>query len=125
MAMPFKDTGNEDGGGSKDDTPAKDEHRGGVTDATSALGDAVHDKTDAGAKQNKAKDNRNGFRESTMLVFVILTTVGVFWQARLLDRSDAAMHTALYLGQSASADVDDLPSGLTGLELREGLRRHH
>jgi hypothetical protein len=108
MDMPFKDTGDEDGGRRENGTPAEDKDRSGVSGAAAALVDAVPDEAEADDEQSKTKENREGLREKVTLGFVILTTVGVFWQARILDRSDDAMHTTLYLGQRAFVHLDKI-----------------
>jgi hypothetical protein len=73
-----------------------------VNDAVTALRDAYRNEQQVNREQHDREDRRRKFLEIATLVFVVLTTIGVFIQAYILNRSDHAFQ------ETARAAIDQI-----------------
>jgi len=79
--------------------PRQDDEKGRIARELSALADRIAKQAQANREQDERHDNGRRFREYATLVFIILTTVGVFIQACIfgwqLESSDKEAHIRL------------------------------
>jgi hypothetical protein len=101
----------------KNDEPSEDQNNHSVAKAVATLEDTIAKKADASRDQTHREDRGSKLIEIATLLFVILTTVGIFYQARILNSSDEAIH------QSADAAKDAADAAKSSVETTKKIMR--
>jgi hypothetical protein len=86
--MPAKDSKEKQKDGDKEDRPSTEQRDNRVVEAISAIEKTIGKKADSSREQSHTDDRVNTRLQIATLVFVILTTIGIFIQACILYGSD-------------------------------------
>jgi hypothetical protein len=73
-----------------------------IAEAILGLKYTVADNADADRKQERREDIGNKLLQVATLLFVILTTVGIFYQANILNKTDSAVHESAAAAKDAA-----------------------
>jgi hypothetical protein len=99
--MPAEDSGEKKPNRNKHHWPRRNKIQKGVI-GISAFIHAYRDEQKTNRKQDEREDRAKRFIEIATLLFVVLTTVGIFWQARILNSSDEAIHESANAAKDAA-----------------------
>jgi hypothetical protein len=91
----------------KEITPSTEQQENRIADALSALRNTIADQADANRRQERRENKGNTYISIATLVFVILTTAGIFYQASILNSSDRAMQASARATQDAAVAAQD------------------
>src|ERR1700719_3225230 len=86
----------------KEITPRTQQEENRIAEAILSLKYTVADNSDADRQQERREDIGNKLLQVATLFFVILTTVGIFYQASILNKTDAAVHESAAAAKDAA-----------------------
>jgi len=105
--MPSQDKHNENPNAGEDGGPSTQKEKDRIAKAIIAFKDALIHEEDASREQESRQDTSNKWIQVATLIFVILTTAGIFVQAVILHNTDEAIQKSAIAAQNAAIAAKD------------------
>jgi|SRR6185437_2315918 hypothetical protein len=105
--MPSKDTSQEQGEAEEERGPRKQQKQDAIAKAVVVLKDALVEQSDTNRKEEGRQNTVEKIIEVATLIFVVLTTIGIFWQATILNQSDHAIQKSAIAAKDAADAAKD------------------
>src|ERR1700737_2020816 len=100
--MPSKDTDQEKRNADEEYRPSKQQKKDTTAEAVGVLKDALVEQSNTNRKEEGRQNTVEKIIEVATLIFVVLTTIGIFWQAAILNESDHAIQKSAVAAKDAA-----------------------